>query len=115
MLAFLEAFTPTFESARRVTEIDKITNDKMKVAIIGAGCSGLTSLKECLDEGIEAVIFEKENHIGGLWKFAGTVWRSVDISSHFVSLFNLIVTLFRLTLTTKTNSENRDIFLFNNT
>ncbi|EDV22235.1 uncharacterized protein TRIADDRAFT_50681 [Trichoplax adhaerens] len=59
----------------------------MKVAIIGAGASGLTSLKECLDEGIEAVILEKENHIGGLWKFeedvgkGGTVYRSTVINT----------------------------------
>ena len=57
----------------------------MKVAIIGAGCSGLTSLKECLDEGIEAVIFEKENHIGGLWRFAGMDRRLVNNTLELVS------------------------------
>lgn len=43
----------------------------MKVAIIGAGASGLTALKQCIDEGVEGVILEKENYIGGLWRFSG--------------------------------------------
>ena len=43
----------------------------MKVAIIGAGASGLTALRQCKDEGIEGVILEKENYIGGLWRFNG--------------------------------------------
>ncbi|EDV22234.1 uncharacterized protein TRIADDRAFT_29160 [Trichoplax adhaerens] len=59
----------------------------MKVAIIGAGASGLTSLKECIDEGIEGVVLEKENYIGGLWRFSeevgkgGTVYRSTIINT----------------------------------
>lgn len=43
----------------------------MKVAIVGAGASGLTALKECLDEGFDAVLFEKEQQIGGVWAFSG--------------------------------------------
>ncbi|EDV20464.1 uncharacterized protein TRIADDRAFT_51000 [Trichoplax adhaerens] len=59
----------------------------MKVAIIGAGASGLASLKECLDEGIEPIVFEKEEYIGGLWKYSekigkgGTVYRSTIINT----------------------------------
>ncbi|XP_073449353.1 dimethylaniline monooxygenase [N-oxide-forming] 2-like [Aquarana catesbeiana] len=41
----------------------------MKVAVIGAGESGLTSIKCCLDEGLEPVCFEKTNDIGGLWNY----------------------------------------------
>ncbi|XP_077188358.1 dimethylaniline monooxygenase [N-oxide-forming] 4-like [Paroedura picta] len=40
-----------------------------KVAIIGAGVSGLASLKCCLDEGLEPTCFEKSSSIGGLWQF----------------------------------------------
>ncbi|XP_060088584.1 dimethylaniline monooxygenase [N-oxide-forming] 4-like [Heteronotia binoei] len=40
-----------------------------KVAIIGAGVSGLASLKCCLDEGLEPTCFEKSDDIGGLWQF----------------------------------------------
>ena len=42
----------------------------MKIAIIGAGVSGLVSIKCCLDEGLEPVCFEKSSGIGGLWKFS---------------------------------------------
>uniref|UniRef100_UPI002540642E dimethylaniline monooxygenase [N-oxide-forming] 2-like n=1 Tax=Euleptes europaea TaxID=460621 RepID=UPI002540642E len=40
-----------------------------KVAIIGAGVSGLASLKCCLDEGLEPTCFERSDGIGGLWQF----------------------------------------------
>lgn len=40
-----------------------------RVAVIGAGSSGLVSIKCCLDEGLEPVCFESSNDIGGLWRF----------------------------------------------
>ncbi|KAL4223868.1 hypothetical protein ACF0H5_017332 [Mactra antiquata] len=43
-----------------------------KIAIIGAGCSGLAAIKSCLDEGLEPVCFEKEDDIGGLWNYSDT-------------------------------------------
>uniref|UniRef100_A0A4W5NWV4 Flavin-containing monooxygenase n=1 Tax=Hucho hucho TaxID=62062 RepID=A0A4W5NWV4_9TELE len=36
------------------------------VAVIGAGPSGLTSIKSCLDEGLEPTCFESSDDIGGL-------------------------------------------------
>ena len=39
-----------------------------KVAIIGAGASGLCSIKECLDAGLDIVCFEQESGLGGLWR-----------------------------------------------
>ena len=41
-----------------------------RVAIIGAGCSGLTAIKSCLEEGLVPVCFERSNCIGGLWNYA---------------------------------------------
>lgn len=41
----------------------------MKVAIIGAGASGLTAIKCCLDEGLEPVCYERTDEIGGLWNY----------------------------------------------
>ena len=39
------------------------------VAVIGAGISGLTTLKMLDDYGIEAVGFEASDRIGGNWAF----------------------------------------------
>lgn len=40
-----------------------------RVAIIGAGASGLCALKCCLDEGLVPTCFERSGDIGGLWRF----------------------------------------------
>ncbi|XP_006017803.1 dimethylaniline monooxygenase [N-oxide-forming] 1-like isoform X1 [Alligator sinensis] len=39
------------------------------VAIVGAGVSGLASIKSCLEEGLEPTCFEKSDDLGGLWRF----------------------------------------------
>ncbi|KAM4722884.1 uncharacterized protein WCC33_009064 [Rhinophrynus dorsalis] len=44
-----------------------------RVAVIGAGCSGLTAIKCCLDEGLEPTCFERSSDIGGLWRFTEAV------------------------------------------
>ncbi|KAJ8279007.1 hypothetical protein COCON_G00060730 [Conger conger] len=40
-----------------------------RVAVIGAGSSGLASIKCCLDEGLEPICFESSDDIGGLWRY----------------------------------------------
>ena len=40
-----------------------------RVAVIGAGSSGLVCIKTCLDESLEPVCFESSDDIGGLWRF----------------------------------------------
>ena len=40
-----------------------------RVAVIGAGSSGLVATKCCLDEGLEPTCFERSEDIGGLWRF----------------------------------------------
>lgn len=40
-----------------------------RVAVVGAGVSGLSSIKCCLDEGLEPTCFERSKNLGGLWKF----------------------------------------------
>ncbi|XP_032872041.1 dimethylaniline monooxygenase [N-oxide-forming] 5-like isoform X2 [Amblyraja radiata] len=40
-----------------------------RIAIIGAGASGLTSVKCCLDEGLQPTCFERSDDIGGLWNY----------------------------------------------
>jgi hypothetical protein len=39
----------------------------MRVGVIGAGPSGLTTVKQLLDEGHDVVCFEKDAQIGGIW------------------------------------------------
>ncbi|XP_075748741.1 flavin-containing monooxygenase 5-like isoform X2 [Rhipicephalus microplus] len=41
----------------------------VRVAVIGAGASGLTALKACLEEGLDAVCYEKTEDLGGLWTY----------------------------------------------
>ncbi|KAM4722881.1 dimethylaniline monooxygenase [N-oxide-forming] 2-like [Rhinophrynus dorsalis] len=45
----------------------------MRIAVIGAGASGLTSVKCCLDEGLEPTCFERSEDIGGVWRFTSKV------------------------------------------
>nr|XP_046248475.1 flavin-containing monooxygenase 5-like isoform X2 [Scatophagus argus] len=40
-----------------------------RVAVVGAGSSGLACIKICVDEGMEPVCFESSDDIGGLWNF----------------------------------------------
>ncbi|TNN37651.1 Dimethylaniline monooxygenase [N-oxide-forming] 5 [Liparis tanakae] len=40
-----------------------------RVAVVGAGNSGLICIKACLEEGLEPVCFESSDDIGGLWKY----------------------------------------------
>jgi len=58
----------------------------MRVAIIGAGASGLTCIKCCKDEGLEPVCFEQEDSIGGLWYYTdeerhSSVYKSTVINT----------------------------------
>lgn len=40
-----------------------------RVAVIGAGSSGLVCIKVCIEEGLQPVCFESSDDIGGLWRF----------------------------------------------
>ncbi|KAJ8312625.1 hypothetical protein KUTeg_009998, partial [Tegillarca granosa] len=59
-----------------------------KIAIVGAGCSGLAAIKCCLDEGLEPVCFEREIEVGGLWNYTenpklgkGSVYKNCVINT----------------------------------
>ncbi|XP_049735873.1 flavin-containing monooxygenase 5 isoform X2 [Elephas maximus indicus] len=61
---------------------------KKRIAVIGAGSSGLTSIKCCLEEGLEPVCFEGTDDIGGLWRFQenpeegrASIYKSVIINT----------------------------------
>ncbi|XP_067388601.1 flavin-containing monooxygenase 5-like [Emydura macquarii macquarii] len=58
------------------------------VAVIGAGASGLTAIKCCLDEGLQPTCFERSEDIGGLWRFQerdtdwkASIYKSVTINT----------------------------------
>ncbi|CAG8600361.1 12342_t:CDS:2 [Ambispora gerdemannii] len=42
---------------------------KFKVAIIGAGATGLVALKHCVNSEFEVTCFEQSSSIGGLWRY----------------------------------------------
>lgn len=46
---------------------------RRKVAVIGAGVSGLAAAKCLLEEGLEPVVYEQSPHIGGLWNYDETL------------------------------------------
>ena len=57
-----------------------------KVAIIGAGPSGITALKNLLDKGIEAVAFDRNSDVGGNWIYSESESHSsVFETTHIIS------------------------------
>ena len=59
----------------------------MKVAIIGAGCSGITAVKNLLQAGVEDIVcFEQNSRIGGNWVYSPeTTHSSVTETTHIIS------------------------------
>ncbi len=57
-----------------------------RVCIIGAGPSGITALKNLLDEGIDATIYDRNEEVGGNWIFSETESHSsVFETTHIIS------------------------------
>ena len=59
---------------------------RLRVAVIGAGSSGITAAKCFLDEGLEPVVYEQTDRIGGNWVFReeeshSSVYRSTFINT----------------------------------
>ena len=55
-------------------------NTRKRVAIIGAGLSGLTTIKELVEEGHEVICFEKNNDVGGVFSDVGC-YDSVELTA----------------------------------
>lgn len=53
---------------KQAVGVTSVTVMVKKICIIGAGASGLTAIKCCLDEELVPVCYEQSQHIGG------TVW-----------------------------------------
>jgi len=63
-----------------------------RVAVIGAGVAGIVSAKECLQEGMDVVVFEKSAQWGGVWNSSDdrskrTTGRTMSSSSRHNSFF----------------------------
>lgn len=57
-----------------------------RVCVIGAGPSGIAAAKNCLEFGLEVVVFERGERIGGNWVFnADTGHSSVYENTHIIS------------------------------
>lgn len=56
------------------------------VAVIGAGPSGIAAAKNCIAAGLDVVVFEKNDRVGGNWVFnAATGHSSVYDNTHIIS------------------------------
>ncbi|XP_066152340.1 uncharacterized protein [Euwallacea fornicatus] len=64
---------------------------KMRVAIIGCGAAGLSSIKQCLDEGIECEAFEQGSKVGGTWNYYDHIDEANILSQHS-SMYQGLVT-----------------------
>lgn len=60
---------------------------RFRVVIIGAGCSGLTAIKAMLDRGIQSVVcLEQNDEVGGNWLYSGSPSHSsVCETTHLIS------------------------------
>lgn len=75
------------------------TQDNMakRVAIVGAGATGLASIKCCLEEGLKPTCFERSDDLGGLWRFTVSrvsvtllcvCWKRVDWCKKRLNFFH---------------------------
>lgn len=77
---------------RRVTAYAPTNTSKKRVAVIGGGVAGIVSAKECLQEDLDVVVFEKSSQLGGVWnsndsKSKRTTGRTMSSSSRYNSFF----------------------------
>ncbi|PPK87214.1 cation diffusion facilitator CzcD-associated flavoprotein CzcO [Neolewinella xylanilytica] len=58
----------------------------IRVAVVGAGCSGLAAVKNCLARGLDVVCFEANDDIGGNWIYSEQPGHSsVCETTHLIS------------------------------
>ena len=64
-----------------------MTNQKPSVCIIGAGCSGITAIKNLIQAGVtDVVCYEQNDQVGGNWIYTQQVSHSsVCETTHIIS------------------------------
>jgi dimethylaniline monooxygenase (N-oxide forming) len=60
--------------------------ENQRIAIIGAGISGLVSAKYAKEKGLNPIIFDKNTTIGGVWSQDGQAWPNLETN---VSKYNV--------------------------
>ena len=89
---------------------------RRRVAVIGAGVSGLAAAKCLLDEGLEPVVYEQASQIGGLWNYdealpygGGVMYRSLRTNT---SRHTLAFSDFPLPETTADFPSHREVLQY---
>ncbi|XP_076450142.1 dimethylaniline monooxygenase [N-oxide-forming] 2-like [Babylonia areolata] len=62
---------------------------RRRVAIVGCGVAGLTSIKACLEEGLEPHCFEFKSDVGGLWNSESTARTALPGARMYDSLVTI--------------------------
>lgn len=75
---------------------------KLKIAVIGAGPSGLCAAKHSLDYKYDVTVFEKASQIGGTWVYTDQVGKDeyglpvhTSMYKGLMCVFHIIVKSFR--------------------
>ncbi|QDT70411.1 4-hydroxyacetophenone monooxygenase [Planctomycetes bacterium MalM25] len=66
------------------SKVESVDDRSDRVAVIGAGTSGLTAVKNLLEHGVRVDCFERESDLGGNWNAALPCSRVID-STHLIS------------------------------
>lgn len=79
----IDAFTAVL---RRALHGERVHDDPLPVAVIGAGSSGIAAAQALWERGIEATTFESSDRIGGNWAFQNkngmsSAYRSLHINT----------------------------------
>ncbi|CAN7989131.1 unnamed protein product [Ixodes hexagonus] len=59
--------------ASKSSRTGEVASPPARVAVIGAGASGLTAVKACLEEDLDVVCYERSDVLGGLWRYTDKV------------------------------------------
>nr|CBX26644.1 flavin-dependent monooxygenase (ZvFMOc) [Zonocerus variegatus] len=65
-----------------------------RVAVLGAGPSGLVAARYLKDAGFEVTVYERLHHVGGTWNYTDETWMAEDGRPIYSSMYqNLLVNL----------------------
>jgi cation diffusion facilitator CzcD-associated flavoprotein CzcO len=71
------------------TQQATIMPQKLTVAVIGLGASGLVTMKNLAEEGFHVTGFERSGSIGGVWSYEDTTTKTTVLKSMFLAPLSL--------------------------